>query len=107
MDKKTINWNGIIDADVLKSMKCRVWSKKEFPLSWSGENIEIVNYDKETGVISAHIMSGTYIFHISSVIISVQEEKESNLDSSDKADMDSEPKVNATRLKKTKKHHQK
>ncbi len=76
--KKVINWNGIIDAEVLKKMKCRIWSKKEFPLTWSGLSMELVNYDGTTGIMTAHVGTGTFIFHISSVIIQVQERETDN-----------------------------
>lgn len=101
MDKKTINWDGVMDTDVLKGMKCRVWSKKEFPLTWSGEKINIINYNNETGIVSAHIGAGTYVFHISSVIISVQEKKDDDTADGYSSTND-DPEANAARMRKSK-----
>ena len=69
---KRANWNGVLDVDVLKKFKIRVWSKKEFPIVWTGEKADIINYNEETGNISAHIGNKTFVFNMSSAIIQVQ-----------------------------------
>ena len=73
MKKTTTNWNGVIDVEVMKRVKCRIWSKKEFPVTWSGLSMRLINYDHETGIMTANVGNGTFVFHISSVIIQVQD----------------------------------
>jgi len=71
-DKRSKQWKGNLED--LPKMKCRIWSLKSGPgqMSWSGNTAEIIYVDNK-GLLSVHIGDKTFLLHINSVILQIQD----------------------------------